>query len=91
MSNVPLPGPERHSAGHPQPTQVEGMQEFSRYKELVSRTVDAFGDEIRASRWLSMPNRDLDGRTPLEVAQNNGYDLEVLEPVLVRIEHGIDY
>ena len=87
---MPLPGPERLSTSPPQPTPVEGAKEFERYKDLVSRAVDAFGDEIRASRWLSQPSRDLDGRTPLEVAQNNGYDAQVLEPILIRIEHGID-
>ncbi len=65
--------------------------DLQRYRALVSRTVDAFGDEIKASRWLSLPNRDLAGQTPLQAAQANGYDMQVLEPILTRIEHGIDY
>jgi uncharacterized protein (DUF2384 family) len=64
---------------------------MSRYRALVSRTVDAFGDEIKASRWLSSPNRDLGGQTPIQAVQSSGYNMLVLEPILTRIEHGIDY
>jgi hypothetical protein len=42
---------------------------------LVARAVDAFGDEIKASSWLPLPNRDLGGQTPLQVAQKNGDSL----------------
>ncbi|MGH9560147.1 MAG: antitoxin Xre/MbcA/ParS toxin-binding domain-containing protein, partial [Terracidiphilus sp.] len=62
-----------------------------RYRGLVSRAVEAFGDEIKASRWLSLPNGDLDGQTPIQAVQANGYDMQVLEPILTRIEHGVDY
>ena len=65
--------------------------EMMRYRTLVARTVDAFGDEIKASRWLSLPNRDLDGQTPLQVAQKDGYDLKAIEPILIRIEHGVEF
>ena len=67
------------------------LQEMTRYRALVARVVEAFGDEIKASKWLSLPNRDLNGQTPLQTVQNNGYDFQILEPVLVRIEHGVDY
>jgi hypothetical protein len=33
----------------------------------------------------------LGGKTPLQAVQNSGYDIQVLEPILIRIEHGIDY
>ena len=61
------------------------------YRALVSRVVAAFGDEIKASRWLSLPNSDLSGQTPIQAIQNSGYDLQVIEPILTRIEHGVDY
>lgn len=73
------------------PDSPEAEQEMVRYQALVARTVDAFGDEIKASRWLSLPNRDLSGQTPLQAAQANGYDMQVLEPILTRMEHGVDY
>jgi uncharacterized protein (DUF2384 family) len=80
--------PESVSAVAPQ---TESGSNILRYQGLVSRAVEAFGDEIKASRWLSLPNRDLDGRTPIQAVQANGYDMQVLEPILTRIEHGIDY
>jgi uncharacterized protein (DUF2384 family) len=61
------------------------------YRALVSRAVEAFGDEIKASRWLSIPNKDLEGQTPLQAVQKSGYDMQVLEPILTRVEHGVDY
>jgi uncharacterized protein (DUF2384 family) len=75
----------------PKPIDGEPQHEMVRYRALVSRAVDAFGDEIKASRWLSMTNKDLDGQTPLQAVQTSGYDMQVLEPILTRIEHGVDY
>jgi len=51
--------------------------------------VEAFGDEIKASKWLSLPNKDLEGLTPLQLAQSSGYSIDSIEPILARIEHGI--
>ena len=78
-------------SGTSQPIAGEPVHEIVRYRALVSRVVDAFGDEIKASRWLSTPNRVLDGQTPLQAVQSSGYDMQVLEPILTRIEHGVDY
>jgi len=64
---------------------------MAHYQTLVARTVDVFGDEIKASRWLSLPNPDFGGQTPLQVAQKKGYDLQTIEPILIRIEHGVDF
>jgi hypothetical protein len=61
------------------------------YRALVARVVDAFGDEIKASFWLSLPNKDLNGETPLQAARESDYDPQVLEPILIRIEHGVDH
>lgn len=73
---------------------VPPMKERDRlanYEQLVARTVEVFGDEVKASRWLSLPSPDLNGETPLQVAQRDNYSLLLLEPILVRIEHGIDF
>jgi uncharacterized protein (DUF2384 family) len=70
---------------------TESGPDILRYRGLVSRAVEAFGDEIKASRWLSLPNRDLNGQTPIQAVQASGYDMQVLEPILTRIEHGVDY
>ena len=68
---------------------VPGSAEYANYKRLVDRTVDVFGDEIIASVWLSIPNSDLDGQSPLQAAQKSGYRTDLIEPILIRIEHGI--
>jgi uncharacterized protein (DUF2384 family) len=65
------------------------VQEMSNYKKLIERVVDVFGDEIKASLWLSVPSADFEGQTPLQVAKKNGYSVDLLEPALIRIEHGI--
>jgi len=65
--------------------------DIERYRVLVSRTVDAFGDEIKASLWLSLPNEELHGQTPLQAVEKSGYDMKVLEPMLTRMEHGVYY
>jgi uncharacterized protein (DUF2384 family) len=66
------------------------LRELLNYRKLVARTVDAFGDEVKASMWLSMPNPFLDGETPLRAAQRDGYNFLILEPILTRMEHGIN-
>ncbi len=62
---------------------------MKRYRALVARVVDVFGDELKASSWLSLPNRELDGQVPIQVAEKDGYSLRSIEPLLVRIEHGV--
>lgn len=66
-------------------------QEYANYSRLVARVVDVFGDEIKAAKWLSLPNADLHGETPLQTAQHSDYAPETLETILTRIEHGIDF
>ncbi len=64
---------------------------YERYKSLVSRVTDVFGDKVVASRWLSTPSVDFAHQPPIEFARANGYEVSVLEPVLIRIEHGVDF
>lgn len=70
-------------------THAGPIQNLANYKRLVARAVDVFGDEIKASKWLSLPNSELNGDTPLEVARRHHYDGEVLEHIFTQIEHGI--
>jgi uncharacterized protein (DUF2384 family) len=67
--------------------------EYRNYKRLVDRAVEVFGDDLVASRWLSMPCVDLSGKVPLQVAQTVHYDATemeaIFEPIFIRIEHGI--
>jgi uncharacterized protein (DUF2384 family) len=65
---------------------------YRNYRHLVERAVEVFGDEIKASRWLSTPSPDFDGRVPLQVAQAADFAVDIentFEPIFVRIEHGI--
>lgn len=68
-------------------------EKYSDYKRLVDRAVEVFGDDLIASRWLSMPSVDLEGKVPLQVAQAVEYEFgkmeEIFEPIFMRIEHGI--
>jgi uncharacterized protein (DUF2384 family) len=64
---------------------------YERYKSLVARVTDVFGDKVVASRWLSTPSADFASQPPIEFARTKGYDVSVLEPVLIRIEHGVDF
>lgn len=75
-------------------TVAQQMGLLTNYRTLVDRAVAAFGDEVKASKWLSMPNDELlQNQTPLEYAQRVGYDsvalYDIFEPMFVRIEHGI--
>lgn len=62
---------------------------YTNYRHLVNRVDDVFGDAETASRWLSAPNDELGKKTPLEAARAVGYDVGVLEPLLIRLEHGV--
>jgi uncharacterized protein (DUF2384 family) len=78
-------------AGRAGPVENEAVLRMANYQALVARATDVFGDAVKASRWLSLPNADLGGKVPLRVAQENGYDLAPFESIFARIEHGIDY
>ena len=59
-----------------------------RLARLLVRTEEALGDEEKAHRWLSRPNRALGGQRPLTLLDSDAGALAV-ERVLGRIEHGI--
>jgi uncharacterized protein (DUF2384 family) len=86
--NIEVATPQAAIAQDPVPGPAEQLANYSR---LVARVVDAFGDELKASRWLSLPNADLGGETPLQTAERDNYQGRAIEPLLIRIEHGIYY
>jgi uncharacterized protein (DUF2384 family) len=90
MASLPESGIEAAATASSDPA-VRTEEDMMRYRALVARAVDAFGDEVKASRWLSVPSQDLDGQTPLQAVQSRQYDMQVLEPILTRIEHGVYY
>ena len=89
MASVPHVKVVSDPVVEPGKASVTPYEELLNYRQLVARVVDVFGDETKASVWLSTPNSSLNGETPLRAAQRNAYDLLTLEPILTRIEHGI--
>jgi hypothetical protein len=55
------------------------------------RLVEAFGSPQKAGKWMSTPNPEFGGKTPMAVLEENNLDISVLEPFLTRMEHGVDY
>jgi uncharacterized protein (DUF2384 family) len=91
MATASNPRAKRPALSVAPATATSSSEAIANYRALVARTVEAFGDEIKASAWLSLPNADLKGKTPIEAAQAAGYSPLVVEPLLTRIEHGIDF
>ncbi len=91
MAGLPRFEPARAIEGGAELPAISSLEELANYQRLVSRAIDVFGDELKASRWLSLPNPDFDGVAPLQYAQGRAYDPMSLEPVFTRIEHGIDF
>jgi putative toxin-antitoxin system antitoxin component (TIGR02293 family) len=65
------------------------QQQFSAYNKVVNRAVDVFGSELKATHWLSRQNPDFDGKSPLEVLTDSGFNPTPILDTLGKIEHGI--
>ena len=78
---------------HEPMARVKDAEHYANYAALVDRAVDVFGDASLASEWLSKPNAAMENKTPLQVFQEHGYTRSaieaIIEPVFLRIEHGI--
>ena len=60
----------------------------ARLVPVIAHAVAAFGDEQKATHWLSTPLLILENRTPTELlATDEG--IELVERTLTRIEHNI--
>jgi putative toxin-antitoxin system antitoxin component (TIGR02293 family) len=55
---------------------------------VIAHAVSVFGDEHKATHWLSTPLAILDHKTPAEVLQTKD-GIPRLEQILIRIEHDI--
>ena len=73
--------------------QLAARTEYRNHRLLIERTIEVFGDDIKAALWLSTPSADLDGKVPMQVAQEVHYSAaeldKIFEPIFIRIEHGI--
>lgn len=63
-------------------------QMFDSYSDIVARAIQVFGDEKKASAWLSTRSNDFDGMSPIESLSKTGDGRQVLLN-LGRIEHGV--
>ncbi|PKN17713.1 MAG: hypothetical protein CVU71_14885 [Deltaproteobacteria bacterium HGW-Deltaproteobacteria-6] len=61
---------------------------YLNYERLLQRAVEVLGDEEKAKRWLSSPQKTLGGKTPLEYSESDVNAQEV-EDLLGRIEWGV--
>jgi len=60
----------------------------SRIVPVVAHAVAVFGDEHKASHWLSTPLALLENRAPAELL-NSTVGIQRVEEILTRIEHNI--
>ena len=61
---------------------------LSRLVPVIAHAVAVFGDEQKATHWLSTPLALFDNRPPADLlATNEG--IELVERTLIRIEHNI--
>ena len=67
----------------------ETEQQYLIYNRVVGRAVDVFGNELKATRWLSRQNPDFGGKSPLEELVDSGFDPTSIFDTLGKIEHGV--
>ncbi len=67
---------------------LDESDRLARLARLLVRAEEALGDDEKARRWLSRPNRALGGHAPLTLLDSDAGALAV-ERVLGRIEHGV--
>ena len=63
-------------------------QKYSVYREVVARTVDVFGDKLKATQWLSRRSTDFKGKSPLDDLTDSDFNPAHVLHVL-GIEHGV--
>ena len=70
-------------------TESEAEQRYLAYKTVVERAVDVFGNELKATPWLSRQSPDFDGRSPVEALVDSDFNPTAILYTLGRIEHGV--
>ncbi|HTS78659.1 MAG TPA: MbcA/ParS/Xre antitoxin family protein [Bryobacteraceae bacterium] len=73
--------------GNPSIVRLEHA-DFGAIVPVIAHAVAVFGDEHKATHWLSTPLEILEGRTPTEILQTPGGAARI-ETILTRIEHNI--
>jgi putative toxin-antitoxin system antitoxin component (TIGR02293 family) len=59
-----------------------------RLVRLVEQATDVLGNQAKALRWMTLPNRALEGATPMSLLDTD-IGTQAAEAVLTRIEYGV--
>ncbi|WP_022684310.1 type II toxin-antitoxin system Xre/ParS family antitoxin [Sphingobium bisphenolivorans] len=71
-----------------QPLELDESDRLLRIVSIVAAADETFGNHDKAQTWLSRSNRQLDGETPLAMADTD-QGARAVEALLGRIAHGI--
>lgn len=63
---------------------------FVRIVDIASRATDVLGSIENMSHWIKTPNKNLNGKTPLEMSSSS-FSASEVDALLDRIEYGIGY
>ncbi len=77
----------RHRAEKKQPLTIEESDRAVRLLRIQTVAEETFGSQKKASRWLRRPLAELNGETPLDIAQTEA-GARVIETILAKIAWG---
>jgi putative toxin-antitoxin system antitoxin component (TIGR02293 family) len=77
----------RHRTERKQPLTIEESDRAVRLLRVQTVAEEAFGGTEKAHRWLRRPLAELDGETPLDIAQTEA-GARVIETILAKIAWG---
>ena len=77
----------RHRAEKMQPLTIDESDRAVRLLRMQTLAEETFGDKDKASAWLRRPLAELDGETPLDIAQTEA-GARVIETILAKIAWG---
>ena len=81
--------PERTLARRKQEGKFQSLESdrIFRFLQVVAHAIETIGDDEKAGRWLTKPNRALSGKIPLELL-NTPIGASQVDDILGRIDHG---
>ena len=77
----------RHRAEKKQPLTIDESDRAVRLLRMQTLAEETFGDEAKANAWLRRPLAELDGETPLDIAQTEA-GARVIETIFAKIAWG---
>ena len=82
--------PERTLARRKQEGKFQSLESdrIFRFLQVAAHAIDTIGDDEKAGRWLTKPNRALTGKVPLELF-NTPIGASQVDAILGRIDHGL--